>query len=632
MAWTGAPVRFAAPRDALAVGLTVIYQELSLVPQLGADANIFLGMEPVRRGVLDRRAAVERAHEALRALGAEFDPRTPAGDLSVAERQLVELARALVREAPAHRPRRADGHAVAPSRRGGCSSRSDGSARGALRSSSCRTGWKRSGASPTRSPSCAMAGACSPVPQRRSTTPGLIRHMVGRDVEYARLPLERFRPSGEPLLEARGSGQGPRLRRRIAPGAARRDRRPRGARRRGQDRGGPLPRGSRCPGRRNHVRWPARRTGRPRHGTRSREGVVYLPEDRKTQGLVLGMSVRENVTLATLRKFSTVRRHSAARRAEAAARQTAAVELRPPDIEREAGTLSGGNQQKVVLAKWLLADADLLIIDEPTRGVDVATKAETAPADPRARRRGKGDPRHLLRIARDPGARGSHRGDAGRRCGRRARRIRGHRRAGARARAAGVSRRMSAPRAARFGVPMALAGLVLVAGLLIPGFISRANLTTILLHVSINGIIALGCTFVIITAGIDLSVGSVVGLAGVLTAATLTSGEVLRLLGPVGAAVAAGVVGIAAGAAVGPAQRQRCRAARRSSVHRHAGHDDRGPRRRASRHRRRARRLPRPGRSAVRRKGRGARRTPRPGRRAHPRARACRPVSRCRRW
>ena len=110
---------------------------------------------------------------------------------------------------------------------------------------------------------------------------------------------------------------------------------------------------------------------------------------------------------------------------------------------------------------------------------------------------------------------------------------------------------MSAPRAARFGVPLALAGLVLVAGLLIPGFISRANLTTILLHVSINGIIALGCTFVIITAGIDLSVGSLVGLAGVLTAATLTSGGVLRLLGPVGAAVAAGIVGIAAGAAVG---------------------------------------------------------------------------------
>ena len=67
---------------------------------------------------------------------------------------------------------------------------------------------------------------------------------------------------------------------------------------------------------------------------------------------------------------------------------------------------------------------------------------------------------------------------------------------------------------ARFGVPLALAGIVVVAGVFIPGFMSRANLTTILLHVSINGILALGSIFVIITAGIDLSVGSVVGLGG----------------------------------------------------------------------------------------------------------------------
>jgi ribose/xylose/arabinose/galactoside ABC-type transport system permease subunit len=105
--------------------------------------------------------------------------------------------------------------------------------------------------------------------------------------------------------------------------------------------------------------------------------------------------------------------------------------------------------------------------------------------------------------------------------------------------------------AARFGVPLALAGIVVAAGVFIPGFMSRANLTTILLHVSINGILALGSIFVIITAGIDLSVGSVVGLAGVLAAGTLTSGAVLRLLGPAGAAVMAGLVGIGVGALVG---------------------------------------------------------------------------------
>ena len=104
---------------------------------------------------------------------------------------------------------------------------------------------------------------------------------------------------------------------------------------------------------------------------------------------------------------------------------------------------------------------------------------------------------------------------------------------------------------ARFGVPLALAGIVVVAGVFIPGFMSRANLTTILLHVSINGILALGSIFVIITAGIDLSVGSVVGLAGVLAAMALTSGTVLHVFGPAGAAVVAALVGIGAGALVG---------------------------------------------------------------------------------
>jgi ABC-type sugar transport system ATPase subunit len=105
-------------------------------------------------------------------------------------------------------------------------------------------------------------------------------------------------------------------------------------------------------------------------------GVVYLPEDRKRDGLVQGMRVRENVTLSVLDRWSRggVVRLDAER--EAAAAATARVQLRPPDVERLARTLSGGNQQKVVLARALLADARVLIVDEPTRGVDVAAKTE----------------------------------------------------------------------------------------------------------------------------------------------------------------------------------------------------------------------------------------------------------------
>jgi len=107
------------------------------------------------------------------------------------------------------------------------------------------------------------------------------------------------------------------------------------------------------------------------------------------------------------------------------------------------------------------------------------------------------------------------------------------------------------PRLARVGVPLALAGMSVAAAVFVPGFLSAANLTTILLHVSINAILALGMTFVIITAGIDLSVGSVVALGGVLAAKTLTSGGLLAVAGPVGTALLSVVVGVGVGAAVG---------------------------------------------------------------------------------
>jgi ribose/xylose/arabinose/galactoside ABC-type transport system permease subunit len=103
----------------------------------------------------------------------------------------------------------------------------------------------------------------------------------------------------------------------------------------------------------------------------------------------------------------------------------------------------------------------------------------------------------------------------------------------------------------KYGVGIALAALVLLAAISVPGFFTRANLTTVLLHVSVNAILALGITFVIVTAGIDLSVGSVVGLVGVLVAATLTSSGVLDAVGVLGATSLAVAVGLVTGAAIG---------------------------------------------------------------------------------
>lgn len=373
MAVDGQLVNFKVPRDALRAGITVIYQELSLVPALGADANIFLGMEPARHGVLDRRAAHAEAADALRALGATFDPATPARDLSVAEQQLVELARALARDArliALDEPTAALSHLETErlfaqireltSRGIGVvfvSHRLEEVRRVADEITVLRDGRR------------AFTGDAAAVDDA-----ALIRHMVGRDIEYARIPSAAPAP-GPALLETRGlKRQGSFtdislvLRRGEIVGLAGLV----GAGRTevarciaGVD---PLEDGTML------LDGAPYRPATPRDAIARR--VVYLPEDRKTQGLILGLSVRENVTLPTLGRFARWGVVRGEREQAAAARQVQAVELRPPDVERETGTLSGGNQQKVVLAKWLLADADVLLFDEPTRGVDIATKTE----------------------------------------------------------------------------------------------------------------------------------------------------------------------------------------------------------------------------------------------------------------
>jgi ABC-type sugar transport system ATPase subunit len=368
----GVPVSLATPRDALRLGLTVIYQELSLVPALGADANIFLGMEPVRRGLLDLRTEAARAADALRALGADFDPATPARDLSVAEQQLVEIARALERDArliALDEPTAALSHLETErlfARIGELTRRGIGVVFVSHRLEEVRRIADE--ITVLRDGRRVFAGPASAVDDA-----ALIRHMVGRDVEYARVP-----PAAAPgpvLLEVQGLTRHPAL----ADVSL--------ALRRGEILGlaGLVGAGrtevARCIAGADPADGGSMRlAGEPYRPASPREAilrrVVYLPEDRKTQGLVLGLSVRENVTLPTLQRFARWGVVRGARERAAAAQQVATVELRPPDTEREAGTLSGGNQQKVVLAKWLLADADVLLFDEPTRGVDIATKAE----------------------------------------------------------------------------------------------------------------------------------------------------------------------------------------------------------------------------------------------------------------
>jgi ABC-type sugar transport system ATPase subunit len=107
-----------------------------------------------------------------------------------------------------------------------------------------------------------------------------------------------------------------------------------------------------------------------------RNGIAFVPEDRKSQGLVLMHSISDNLSLATLPSLSAIGIIGERREKMLVLRYMERLKVRAPDREQTTGFLSGGNQQKVVLAKWLAIKPKVLIVDEPTRGVDVGTKAE----------------------------------------------------------------------------------------------------------------------------------------------------------------------------------------------------------------------------------------------------------------
>ena len=343
------------------------------MPHLSAEANVFLGMESTSWGILDRSEMSRAAGSALKSLGFANDPDTAVERLSVAQQQLVEIARALVRnttiiafdEPTATLTQHETDHLFAQIellKRNGVgvifvSHRLDEVRQVADFVTVLRDGL------------LVQTG-----PTAETTDRELIRAMVGRDVEYQRQEAGRG-PDEQPILEVRALTREPRYRNvsfelrrgeivalaglvgsgrtEVARAIAGIDR---------WDNGQMIFEGSPFT-----PQTPRQAIDR---------GVVYFSEDRKREGLILGMSVRENVTLPVLDRYSkrgVVRIGEESNSAQAA---VAEVDLRPPDIERNARTLSGGNQQKVVFAKGLLADADVLLLDEPTRGVDVGAKIE----------------------------------------------------------------------------------------------------------------------------------------------------------------------------------------------------------------------------------------------------------------
>ncbi|TXS57595.1 sugar ABC transporter ATP-binding protein [Streptomyces sp. t39] len=377
--WHGEPVSLGSPIAAMRLGIATIYQELDLVEGLSVAENVFLGHEPTSAGFVVRQGTARTAAaQLLKRLGhPEIDPARHVGDLSAAQQQIVSMARALSHEvrlivmdepSAALDPDEvdnlfrivgdltADGVAVVY-----ISHRLEEIRRIGDRVTVLKDGR-------------AVAGN---LPAKSTPTSDVVALMTGRNVEYVfpERPDPAARAAAEPVLRVEGlarkgefapvdlelrPGEIVGLAGLVGSGRSEILETVYGARRPTAGRvvvdGVPL------------------RPGSVRAAVRA--GIGLAPEERKAQGLLMLESVTRNVTVSTLSRFSRGGWLDHGKEREAARQATRELSLRPDNPDARIRTLSGGNQQKAVLARWLLRGCKVLLLDEPTRGVDVGARAE----------------------------------------------------------------------------------------------------------------------------------------------------------------------------------------------------------------------------------------------------------------
>ncbi|MBX6766140.1 MAG: sugar ABC transporter ATP-binding protein [Actinomadura rubrobrunea] len=373
----GRPVTFHGPADAQAAGVAVIYQEPTLFPDLSVAENIFMGRQPrTRFGRIDRRAMHAEAARLFERLGVALDPQQPARGLSIADQQVVEIAKAISREARVlimDEPTAAlTGQEVA---RLFAVTRT-------LRDQGCAVLFISHRLEE-------IFAICQRVTTLRDgtyvgtedvadlTPDDLVQRMVGREVA-ALYPKQHVRPGEVALKVSRLTREGVftdvsfEVRRGeivalaglVGAGRSEVARAIFGVDR--WDAGSVEVNGRRLP--------PASPTAA------MAAGLALVPEDRRQQGLVMDMSIERNMGLTQLRRLRrlTGRGPLISRKVERdrAADWALRLQLKYARLSDAVGVLSGGNQQKVVLAKWLATEPSVLIVDEPTRGIDVGTKAE----------------------------------------------------------------------------------------------------------------------------------------------------------------------------------------------------------------------------------------------------------------
>jgi ribose transport system ATP-binding protein len=374
--WLGQPVSFSSPQQAMKAGIATIYQELDLVDGLTVADNIYLGHEPQRGGFVRAQRMRRGARDILARLGhPEIPVGREVGKLPAAAKQIVSMGRALSREAKllimdepsavlAHdevanlfrviRGLTAQGIAVIY-----ISHRLE-----EVRDIGDRVTVLKDGRT-----------TAANLDAKTTSTRELVSRMTGRTIEYVFPPRPPEPSIGEPLLVVEGlsaagafadvsvtvhSGEIVGITGLVGSGRSEVLETIYGARRADAGRiavgGRALRRGS--------------------VGAAVRAGVGMAPEERKSQALLLAEPIYRNVTLAQFSRYARFGFTNAGRERDVATEVTEGLDLRPRDVRRAVRTLSGGNQQKVVVGRWLLGGTRLLLLDEPTRGVDVGARAE----------------------------------------------------------------------------------------------------------------------------------------------------------------------------------------------------------------------------------------------------------------
>ena len=376
----GQPVHFRSPQHARLSGISVIHQELSLIPGMSVSDNVFLGREQTARGWVRRARQERECAELLARLGMDISPSAPAGDHPISVQQSIEIAKAMAGDARVVVMDEPTSCLAAPEverlfalidglRRQGCgiiyiTHKMEEIYRIADRITVLRDGRK-----------IGTAAACD-LPAEQ-----LVQWMVGKPLEAqfsrtiaapgpVRLEVRDFSvpdPAGLPRPKVDRVSFQARAGEIIGIGGL-------------QGSGGSELLAGLFGAYGGRVSGEVLLDGIPaavrRPAAAIRQGVALLTNDRKTTGLVLGMSITRNMTLASLPRYSPGSWLLPAREQDRAREHAEQFGLRAATLTQPVETLSGGNQQKVVLAKWLDTNPRVLLLDEPTRGVDVGAKHE----------------------------------------------------------------------------------------------------------------------------------------------------------------------------------------------------------------------------------------------------------------